>query len=801
MTLISKTIPNLINGVSQQPSAIRMDSQAEEQVNALSSVVEGLRRRPATQNICKVFDTPIGDAYVHAINRDINERYIILITDGDLQVFDLEGNQKNITFPDGKEYLNIEGKPQKVFKALTIADYTFIVNTNKVVSMAAETSPSRGHEGIIFIKQASYKTTYKIFVDGVEKATHTTGDGFDTEDTKDRTADTIKIATALKTQLVENLGTGWSISLSQSTIYIKKSDSSSFKLQAEDSQGNTHIKAIKDKVQRFSDLPSVAVKDFTVEVVGDQSSNFDNYYVKFIPNNTNMTFDSGVWNETVKPGIPWKFDATTMPHILIRNADGTFTFKKADWGKRKFGDEESAPEPTFTNKKIQGLLFFKNRLGFLADTNCIFSQTSKFFDFFPSTVMTLVDSDPIDVSASSTKVSLLKAALAFQEDLILFSDQEQFILDYGDILSPKTASITTLTGFECDPSVQPVNAGKTMFLTVNKGAYASIKEYLVDSESDTKDAADITAHVPQYITGGVEQLVVSTNEDTLLCYSEQAPNTLFIYRYFWNGSEKVQSSWSKLIFPSVLKIFPIYFIGSEVILLTQYAQDGTYLEKMNFTPNYTDEGMPFEYLLDRKIDTNALINCSYSVETEKTTLVLPYNIAEEFQPTFKLVVKEATEIFPKGFELIGTFISPNTIEISGDITTVPIIMGLTFLSSYEFSPFIIKTTTEGGGLIPVDLGRLQLRNLYLNYNKTGYFEVKKKIKYRQEYLAKFTGKLIGSGSNVLGKIVLETGVFSTPLLSKNSTITVTIQSASYLPFYFTSASWEAYYNSLSQRLN
>lgn len=46
MTLISTSIPNLINGVSQQPPSIRLVTQAEKQENGLSSVVDGLTKRP-----------------------------------------------------------------------------------------------------------------------------------------------------------------------------------------------------------------------------------------------------------------------------------------------------------------------------------------------------------------------------------------------------------------------------------------------------------------------------------------------------------------------------------------------------------------------------------------------------------------------------------------------------------------------------------------------------------------------------------------------------------------------------------
>ena len=50
MALVSSSIPNLANGVSQQAPSVRLNSQAEEQVNAFSSIISGLRKRPPSQN-------------------------------------------------------------------------------------------------------------------------------------------------------------------------------------------------------------------------------------------------------------------------------------------------------------------------------------------------------------------------------------------------------------------------------------------------------------------------------------------------------------------------------------------------------------------------------------------------------------------------------------------------------------------------------------------------------------------------------------------------------------------------------
>ena len=46
--LIRTSIPNLISGVSQQADALKLTSQAVEQINGVSSVVDGLNKRYST---------------------------------------------------------------------------------------------------------------------------------------------------------------------------------------------------------------------------------------------------------------------------------------------------------------------------------------------------------------------------------------------------------------------------------------------------------------------------------------------------------------------------------------------------------------------------------------------------------------------------------------------------------------------------------------------------------------------------------------------------------------------------------
>ena len=101
MALITTDIPNLIGGVSQQPDVMRLISQCEVQENAVGSVVEGLKKRPPTEHIKKVIPTVANDAFVHHVNRDVDEQYFLVIGGGGtVRAFDMAGNSKTVNADD-----------------------------------------------------------------------------------------------------------------------------------------------------------------------------------------------------------------------------------------------------------------------------------------------------------------------------------------------------------------------------------------------------------------------------------------------------------------------------------------------------------------------------------------------------------------------------------------------------------------------------------------------------------------------------------------------------------------------------
>ncbi|QDB71021.1 tail tubular protein B [Bordetella phage vB_BbrP_BB8] len=780
MPLVSSSIPNMVNGVSQQPVTLRLASQAELQENGLSTVAQGVKKRPPTRHIKRLGNPLTGSAYIHTINRDTAERYEVVITNGDLKVYDMDGNEKTVNFPDGKTYLN-SADPATSFRAVTVADYTFILNRGVTVPKATNNTDARPYEALVVVKNGLYSHTYSIIYNGTAVAQYTTPDG--TQAAHAAQISTDYIAEQLKAGLDASIGATYR-DRAGSVIYI--SNTSNFNIRCEDGYNNAAMYEIKGKAQRFSDLPPNAYfTGFTIQVVGDVNTASDDYWVRYERANN----ASGIWRETVAPNISVGFNHASMPYGLVRESDGTFTFKILPWESRTVGDEDSAPDPSFVGKKIQDIFFYRNRLGILADESVVFSEAGEFFNFYPTTVTQLLDSDPIDVSASHTKVSILNYAVPFNKELLLFSAQTQFSVESGDILTPRSVSIKPTTEFECSTKVAPVGVGRNVYFVVPRGDFEGVREYFVATDTDTEDAADVTGHVPKYIPKGAYKIAAALNEDLLALLTTAERNAVYVYKFYWSNNEKLQSSWSRWVFPETDTILHAEFIQSELYLVIN-RPDGLYLERLSVAPGDIIDEEPYPVHLDRKVTLPASPG---SFDGTYTNLTLGWSPDDgEYAAVVAAGQPKKAGVLLR-VELDGS----GNPRVKGDYSDCALIVGRRYTFRYKFSPPMIRTSSPQGQKADT-IGRLQLRKMQVNFSETGYFQAKVTPYGRSTYTYIYAGKTLGVDSATIGRVGIEDGQFSFPIQSQNTTVDIELVSDSPLPCAFMSADWEGYYVRRSQ---
>jgi len=817
MSVISRSIPTLLRGISQSSDALKQADHADIQDNADSNPVLGLTKRSGSQFLASVGSSTLGNVHIQTINRDASEQYVAIFSNGNVKVYELDGTEKTVTKPDGTAYLNTSN-PRSVMKTVTIADFTFVVNTSITTAMdsALSNSASNITQAVVFITQATAKTTYSVTVDGVTVTDNTDGNDPLSTDT---------VASDLASGLNSGL-TGFTIARNGPVIHIKKNDGSDFSIDGTDTQGNTKMTVIKNSVQQFTDLPNVSPNGYVVEVVGDESTDFDNYYVKFTTNNGNA-FEEGQWQETVEAGIPFKFDYATMPHVLIRQADGNFRFARVDgdtytlsgttftlpkWGERVVGDLVSSPNPSFIGNKINNVFFFRNRLGFLAADNVILSTVSEFFNFFSETVISVLDTEPIDVAASHTKVAILKHAVTMGEKLILFSEQTQFVLSSSaDNLTPSTANVLVQTEFESNAAAQPVGSGSSIYFLTKKGSFAGIREYIIAGNQQIQDAANTTIHVPRLIPSGIFKMAVSNNQDILVLLGTENPNKLYVNRWLYGeGFSKALNAWFTYTLNSNRSILNIDFIGTDLIMVVEEA-NGVTLEKIPFETNFREPNADFEYHLDHKVtEATTGVSVAYSSGTGLSTFTVPYRLRANMNIVGRYLANGETSTFvdaqgntktlTSGQALTTTNTtngSTSTITATGDFRNSKFIIGEPYEMHYRFSQQ--RLTQGGGGATELISGRLQIHHFYIKYEDSGFFQVEVTPENRDTSLHKFTGRLLGAASAAIGEINLDTGTFKVPIMSKSDRVDIDVKNNTFLPTLLASAEYEGVFHMRSRR--
>jgi hypothetical protein len=825
--LLVNSISNFLGGVSQQPSSMRFQNQCSEQTNAVPSPVEGLTKRPPTEHLKNLLDGSSADLvysslFVHTIDRSPEERYFAVFgrnnatSSAFVHVYDINGNRivTNVDSP-ALTYINEAGIDAKL-KAMTIGDVTFIVNTNQTVALDATLSKysrnttSAQFECMIWITQTNYKRTHGFTINGVT-IQHETSQHPNDDIGTDHIAAALETAfNTAKAQLTGGNPTyptiqGITAYRYASVLFLlRTSGTNPMNVSVFDDFGGDAIVLIKNEVRSFEDLPPVAPHLMKIKIAGSPESRADDYWVEFVQSDTSPSSTmprSGLWFETIGPGIKQNYTYSTMPHILIREANGEFRFRAADgsgaypqykWTGRTVGDDFTNPAPTFVGMKINDVSLYQNRLLFLSSENAIFSETSQFFNFWRTSVTDSVATDTIDVASTSPRVSNLQSATAFENQLLIFSQSSQFSLSSSGPLSPTTVTMSVVGDYQ-NLSIDPVASGNSLFFAFNRGSFSGIREMALTNRLDGKfEADDMSAAVPQYIPGTVKMLTGSTHENYLIALTSGDTSSVYVYKYFQIGDQRVQSAWGKFTLSSGT-ILNVSFIESSLYFVVQRGAK-TSLEVMRLESGRKDINSTYITTLDRRMDRAKLLalggTATYSSGTGLTTYVLPYQIGTG--ATFQVVTKT-------GIKLQTTQASSSSVTVQGDYAGTDVWLGENYTMIYELSEPMFRASTEGS--MSAIGGRYQVRYATLSFGNTSYFKAKVFVEYGSTYEYEFTGRLLGSGNNLLTTTIpFETGKYRIPIYCNSTGLRFRIENDSPLPSNLISLEYEASYNERARRI-
>jgi len=727
MPAVTQRITNYLGGVSNQSDDRKLPGQVRECYNGYPDPTFGLTKRPGFEHVLNLgTGTTYDGGKWFYINRDDDEEYIGVIKGSNIDVWNArDGNICTVTYPDGTAYLS---GVKDDYKIISVQDTSIVINTGTTVTATAAPSYTPHREASVVLKQYGDSETYSIDVEiggTTYSATYTTSSSDDVN----------SVLTDLESDLSGTPG----LTITRLSNSLELACTSDMEVHAEGGINNTYLVALEDDVDDVSDLPPKSLHGRILKVVNTGAAE-DDYWVKFVAHDG--VSGEGYWEETIDPSVSTGFTNSTMPHELVNTALNTFVFRQIDYEDRLVGDDTTNPQPSFVDNKITAGFFHNNRLGFLSKDNVIMSRSGDFYNFYVKTAQASIDSDPIDISCSSTRPTALHAVIPTAQGVILFSADQQFIMfsDSG-VLTPSLTTIRTISNYEVDRNIDPVDVGTNINFVSKTPGYSRVFGMVTRGQQENPQVLDISRVVKEWISPDVQDMITSP-QNSLIALSGQDSNEVFLFRYYNDGEKNLMESWVSWLMPGTVQFLATN--TDDMYAVTKQGNQFTISKAaLSQSPEQAiivnNQGQRVNPCVDLYATASSV---TYDAATKTTKCYLPYNDVSSLTPV--IVIKGTTQtgsFVESGFTVTpkrGTDGTGDYFSITNkDLTSVAsdVVVGF----KYNFDVELPRTYFRPQKVEADFTANLTIARMKFSVGLSGMMSFKLQQTGRLPYEVKFTG--------------------------------------------------------------
>ena len=604
MPAVTQLTPNFLGGVSKQNDDKKLEGQLTECVNGYPDPTYGLLKRPGMQ-FTSVLQKANGDAFTESeladaawffIERGAAGSYIGAIKGTNIYVWTAADGTWCTVTNNATGYLT--GTQQNDYHFRSIQDTTII--TNRTVNTAMGAAGTFVPNSVATLKLLTLVNTYSytVTIQNIEaQVTAQNNTTFDdmllydsgTVDTNHHLIDKIKdVIEAQHTASNADFDGIWYLEGYNNSIVIKRGTGTNavvtdysavtgtplaFEIDARGGLNNTALEVFEDDVTDVSKLPLESFTDHNVRVLNSDNAE-DDYHVKFVAYDTTLNRGRGYWEETVARDVSAGFDVDTMPHELANTGATTFTFDTINWSARGAGDDDTSPVPAFIGDPITSTFFYNNRLGILSTDNINFSVANDPYNFFVKSALTQIDSDPIDLNVASVRPVTLSDVLPSPQGLLVFSERQQFqvFTTDGSILTPTSTIVRSVSNYEMNTNIAPVDVGTTTAFVSNVSGYSKLFTLQLRDVEQPPIVVDISKVVLEWIPDTIDNLTVSP-QNSVIMLIDRDTSYLYLYRYYNNGEKDLFQAWTKWQLPGTIQTAKI--LNDAVIVVSQHEDEYT----------------------------------------------------------------------------------------------------------------------------------------------------------------------------------------------------------------------------------
>lgn len=222
------------------------------------------------------------------------------------------------------------------------------------------------------------------------------------------------------------------------------------------------------------------------------------------------------------------------------------------------GDTDSNPPPAFYNKRITAMAIFQDRLALMSGNTISLSRPGDYFNFYRSTVVSVVDDDPIEVYALGTEGDTIRQAAVFDKALIMYGDKYHYMMSGRTVQTPSTASLAAYLAVDNTAGAPPISTGTYVFSLKedNQLAACRLMQTKVGVFQDRPQFTDVSRQLRDYINGTPAEMVALSSPNMIFvrtehflrsqgAYPRARPTGIYVYQYMDDDQDtRLVDAWS-----------------------------------------------------------------------------------------------------------------------------------------------------------------------------------------------------------------------------------------------------------------
>ena len=641
MASVTQRVNNFLGGVSRQSDDKKFPGQVRECLNGYPDPTFGLTKRPGFKHVKNLgTGTTFDNAKWFYIHRDNDEKYIGCITpkpnsgNGGIYIWNIASGQA-CTITNSGNAANYLTGARTNYHVLTVQDTTIITNNLVTANKQADPTFVENTRATLTLSDTAISSTYSVTINAGSGASDQT---FTTTTSATETYD--GLLTTLKNGIDAFNISGLTVTKFLGGLQLERVVSgtrTAFSITTKGGAANNKLAVFQNQVDNVSQLPAQSFHDHVVKILNTNSAS-TTYFAKFVADDG--VSGRGHWEEARDPSKSIGLDASTMPHELVNTSTDNFTFKEVSYTNRLVGDDETNSHPSFVGHKIQQSFIHNNRLGFLSRDNVSLSQAGEFFNFYHTTAQLVTDADPVDLSCSSIRPAVLHAVLPTPQGLVLFSATEQFLMfsDNG-VLTPSLTTIRTISNFEMDTLIDPVENGEALNFVSKTPSYTRTFLMRTRGNNNSPQVLDMSRVVKEWIPSNIDSMIASP-QNKLLAMSSQSSRYAYFFRTYSDGEKNLFESWFNWKLPGTIQT--LAFESDVLYAVTKQANQYTLsFARLSQSPEQAiivnNQGQKVNPCVDLFKEASSVV---YDAANERSKCYLPFNDVSELTPV--IVIKGST---------------------------------------------------------------------------------------------------------------------------------------------------------------